>query len=155
MMKKLLILSLLFLFAIATKAQTTSPPDIPELDNPVVKDTSSTQGAHRYIFTSVEMAPEYPGGIDGFVRYIALNLRYPRNDFKNKIEGKVNIAFVVDRDGSLTQIKILKGVSPDIDAEAIRLIKNSPKWKPGIQNGRAVPVSYSILINFKLPPQKN
>jgi protein TonB len=152
-MKKLLLSFILLSLVVCAKAQTTNPPDVPDLDKLEVKDTTRVDKTPGHVFTSIEMAPRYPGGTTAFFRYIGLNLRYPKNNLKNKIEGKVTIAFVVDTDGSLTQIKVLNGVSPDIDAEAIRLIKNSPKWIPGIQNGRPVRVPYSVIIDFKLAAQ--
>jgi TonB family protein len=132
MKKTLLITCILFSF-ITVKAQDT--------------DTV------KRIFTSVEVEPTFPGGIEEFYRYLQANVKYPPDAKKNRLEGKVFISFVVERDGSLTNSAILRGVSPDIDAEALRVVNNSPKWKPGIQNGRPVRVQYSIPLNFKLPSE--
>jgi TonB family protein len=132
MKKPLLITFILFSFVTA-KAQDT--------------DTA------KRIFTAVEAEPAFPGGIDEFYRYLQANVKYPPDAKKARLQGKVFISFVVERDGSLTNCAILKGVSPDIDAEALRVVNNSPKWKPGIQNGRPVRVQYSIPLNFKLPSE--
>ena len=107
----------------------------------------------KRIFTAVEVEPAFPGGIDEFYRYLQVNIKYPPDAKKNRLQGKVFISFVVERDGSLTNCAILRGVSPDIDAESLRVINNSPKWKPGIQNGRPVRVQYSMPLNFKLPSE--
>jgi len=106
-------------------------------------DTTSTNGLYK----QVEHEPQFPGGIQKLYAYLRKNLRYPRMD----IQGKVFVTFVVEKDGSLTNIKIQRSLSPETDAEAIRLIKNSPKWNPGIQNGRPVRVQYSLPIVFQMP----
>jgi TonB family protein len=79
------------------------------------------------------------------------NLKYPDDAKKKGIEGKVLVSFVIEKDGTLTVIKVIKSVSPDLDAEAIRVIARSPKWVPGIQNGRPVRVKYSVGVIFALP----
>ena len=145
-MKKIVLSFVPLLFIVAAKAQTGGPPTDPDLDKlDSVNKISSSK------FVSVEQQPEFPGGMNNFYVYIAKNIRYPKEARKNKIEGKVNVSFVVDRDGRLTQVKVIKGVSEDIDAEAIRLISSSPAWKPGIQNSQPVRVLYNIIIAFKLP----
>ncbi|HZX57410.1 MAG TPA: energy transducer TonB [Mucilaginibacter sp.] len=105
------------------------------------------------IFTAVEQEPSPAGGMAKFYEYLGTNTKYPDSAVKKRIEGKVFITFVVENDGSLTNVKILRGVSPDIDAEATRVVSTAPKWTPGMQNGRAVRVQYSMAISFKLPPQ--
>ncbi|MFI5160891.1 MAG: energy transducer TonB [Sphingobacteriales bacterium] len=105
------------------------------------------------IFTAVEQEPMPAGGMSSFFKYLGENTKYPDSAAKKRIEGKVFVTFVVEKDGSLTDAKILRGVSPDIDAEAIRVISTAPKWKPGIQNGIPVRVQYTVVVNFKLPPQ--
>jgi len=91
--------------------------------------------------------PEFPGGIEKFHEYIRSNARWPVNTVQK--EGKVIISFVIEPDGRLTNIKIGRGLSPDIDKEALRLVTNSGRWKPGIQNGKAVRVGYIVPVLFK------
>jgi TonB family protein len=98
----------------------------------------------------VELAPSFPGGLEAFYKYLKKNQRYPRSAIQSGTEGRVIVTFVVERDGSLTDIKVKRGVSPDMDDEALRLIKESPKWRPGIQNDKPVRVQYSVPIDFKL-----
>ena len=87
---------------------------------------------------ALELAPSFQGRIEHFSRYLKRYLRYPESARKSGLEGQVIVTFVIERDGSLTSVKIVKGLSPDIDAEAIRLMAEGPKWKPGTQNGNVV-----------------
>jgi protein TonB len=102
------------------------------------------------IFTSVEQVPEFPGGLDKFGNYLSKAIRYPAVARENGTQGRVIVTFVVERDGSLTDIKVTRGIGSGCDEEAVRVLKNSPKWKPGIQNGRPVRVQYSVPIAFTL-----
>jgi protein TonB len=103
------------------------------------------------IFLTVEKAPGFPGGQEGFIHFLIKTVRYPASGVENRIQGRVWLTFVVEKDGSLTDIKIAKGVSKDIDAEAVRVMKASPKWAPGMQNGKPVRVMYPMPVNFDLP----
>jgi protein TonB len=102
------------------------------------------------IFTSVEQVPEFPGGLDKFGAYLGKAIRYPAVARENGTQGRVIVTFVVEKDGSLTDIKVTRGIGSGCDEEAVRVLKNSPKWKPGIQNGRPVRVQYSVPISFTL-----
>jgi len=102
------------------------------------------------IFTAVEQAPSFPGGDGAFGKYLGKNIRYPAIARENNVQGRVVLTFVVERDGSLTDIKVLRSLGSGTDEEAVRVLKASPKWKPGIQNGRPVRVQYSIPVNFTL-----
>lgn len=99
----------------------------------------------------VEQMPEFPGDIN---KFIAQNIRYPKEDIKNQVEGRVFTQFVVNEDGSLSDIHIVRSVSPTVDAEAIRLVQAMPKWKPGKQNGQAVKTYYTLPLSFKLDDKK-
>ena len=102
------------------------------------------------IYTVVEKQPEFPGGVQSLMKYLGDNIKYPIEAQKNKIEGRVITIFVVNKDGSLSDIKIERGHDPLLDAEAIRVIKMMPKWKPGTQKGEAVNVSFRLPIVFRL-----
>jgi protein TonB len=106
------------------------------------------------IFTSVEQVPEFAGGLEKFGAYLGKNIRYPAVARENNVQGRVICTFVVERDGSLTDIKVVRGIGSGCDEEAIRVLKNSPKWKPGIQNGRPVRVQYSVPISFTLASEE-
>jgi hypothetical protein len=99
------------------------------------------------IYTSVEKVPQFPGGIQKFYKYIRDNVKNEK--FTADDEGKVIVSFVVELDGSLTGIKVARGVSAAADAFAIKLLKKSPKWEPGTQNGHPVRVAYAVPINTK------
>ena len=102
------------------------------------------------IFTSVEQVPEFPGGLEKFGAYLSKTIRYPAVARENGTQGRVICTFVVEKDGSLTDIKVTRGIGGGCDEEAVRVLKNSPHWKPGIQNGRPVRVQYSVPISFTL-----
>jgi len=87
---------------------------------------------------------------DGFRQYIADNLKYPEIAVENGISGKVFIRFIIEKNGSLSHAEVVRGVDPALDAEALRVVKSSPKWKPGKQRGQEVRVSYTFPINFVL-----
>ncbi len=109
-----------------------------------------TEEETNKVFVSVETSPAFPGGMDAFGKYLVKNIKYPSIDRENNVSGKVFVQFVVERDGSLTDIKTLRGPSETLKEEAIRVLQKSPKWSPGIQNGRPVRVQYTVPINFTL-----
>ncbi len=102
------------------------------------------------VFFIVEDMPEFPGGETALRKYIAENVRYPEMAKENDIQGTVYIRFVVDTDGSVKNVEVLRGVDPLLDKEAIRVVQSLPKWKPGKQRGKAVKVSHSVPIKFAL-----
>jgi TonB family protein len=102
------------------------------------------------IFTEVEQAPSFPGGIDKFYKFIGQNIKYPVVAREKKVEGKVLVTFIVEKDGSLSNVKILKEPGAGCGNEALRVIKLSPKWVAGVQNGHKVRVQYTLPINFTL-----
>lgn len=104
-------------------------------------------------FASVEVLPEFQDGMKGWIEYLKANLKYPEEAKKNKITGRVIMSFVVDKTGGLEDIKVLRGVEKSLDEEALRILRTSPKWKPGIQNGRPVKVAYTMPIFFQLAPK--
>ena len=101
-------------------------------------------------FSAVENKPEFPGGDVALMKYLAENTKYPTIAKENGISGRVFIQFVIDKTGAVTKVKVLRGVDPALDAEAIRVVKAMPSWKPGSQRGKEVPVTYQVPINFKL-----
>jgi len=106
------------------------------------------------IFTAVEQAPEFPGGIKAFGEFLARNIRYPSAMRQKSIQGRVIVGFVVERDGSLTDIKVIRGIGYGADDEAVRVINLSPKWQRGTQNGRPVRVRYVVPISFTLSEER-
>lgn len=101
-------------------------------------------------FAVVEEKPEFPGGQVALLKYLAENTKYPPIAKENGVSGRVYVQFVIDQTGAVTQAKVARGVDPYLDAEAVRVVKSIPKWKPGKQRGKAVQVSYIVPISFKL-----
>ncbi|MAM05706.1 MAG: energy transducer TonB [Flavobacteriales bacterium] len=101
-------------------------------------------------FMVVENMPEFPGGDLGLMKYIQKNVRYPAIAKEYNITGKVYVSFIVDKQGTVTNVKIVRGVDKNLDAEAVRVVKSLPKYKPGKQRGKPVRVMFTIPINFTL-----
>ena len=120
-----------------------------------VEETEEPQ--EKVIFQVVEEMPEFPGGMSEAMKFLAKNIKYPVAAQQAKIEGRVIVQFVVERDGSISDIHTVRSVSPELDAEAIRVVNLMPKWKPGKQRGKAVAVKYTMPIMFRLqsPAPKN
>lgn len=107
------------------------------------------------IYQIVEQMPKFPGGESALMEYVSKNVVYPEEAKEKEIQGRVFIGFVVEKDGSIGEVKVLRGIGGGCDEEAVRVIKGMPKWKPGMQKGKPVRVSYQIPIYFKLDtPQK-
>jgi periplasmic protein TonB len=102
------------------------------------------------IFVIVENMPEFPGGELALRKHLNRAIKYPSIAQENGIQGKVIVNFVVDKDGNVSNAKIARGVDPSIDKEALRVVMSLPKWKPGMQRGKAVRVSYTVPISFQL-----
>jgi len=102
------------------------------------------------IFTVVENEPEFPGGMDALYKYLSQNIKYPQLARENGITGKVYVTFVVEKDGSIANPKILRDIGGGCGAEAIRVVKAMPKWNPGKQRGKAVRVQFNLPVNFNL-----
>jgi len=102
------------------------------------------------IFVIVENMPEFPGGELAMRKFLNKAIRYPAVAQENGIQGKVIVNFVIDKDGSVSNARIARGVYPSIDKEALRVVMSLPKWKPGMQRGKAVRVSYTVPISFQL-----
>jgi protein TonB len=102
------------------------------------------------IFQIVEEMPAYPGGDQKLMEFIAKGIKYPQIARETGIQGRVFVGFVVEPDGSVSNVKVLRGIGGGCDEEAMRVVKSMPKWKPGKQRGKAVRVSYMLPVNFKL-----
>jgi len=105
------------------------------------------------IFTIVEDQPEFPGGNDSLKAYIKRNIQYPKEALEKGIEGTVFVTFIVEKDGSVSGVQVLRGIGKGCDKEAMRVIRNMPRWKPGYQRGNPVRVKYHVPIRFKLPAE--
>ena len=133
-MKKFIIMALMAVFGLITvSAQKT-----------VVAQKN------QKVFDIVEQMPEYPGGQAALFDYLSKNIKYPADAEKKKVEGKVFVTFVVDTDGKITDVSLMRKVFPSLDAEAIRVISAMPNWIPGKQKGQVVRVKYTVPIMFRL-----
>jgi protein TonB len=133
-MKKFIIMALMAVFGLTTvSAQKTV----------VAKK-------NQKVFDIVEQMPEYPGGQAALFEFISKNVKYPDDAVKKKVEGKVFVTFVVDTDGKITDVSLMRKVFPSLDAEAIRVISAMPNWIPGKQKGQVVRVKYTVPIMFRL-----
>ena len=115
---------------------------IAEPEPPKVEETK--------VFDVVEEMPQFPGGQAALLEYLSKNIKYPVVAEENGVQGRVIVTFVVERDGSITDVKVVKSVDPSLDKEATRVVKSMPKWQPGKQNGSAVRVKYTVPVTFRL-----
>ncbi|MBK8443335.1 MAG: TonB family protein [Sphingobacteriales bacterium] len=151
-MKKIITLITIMLFcAVAAQSQTPDCslkqlPDERFLDNSNKKAQNDTT---EQIYSVVEQMPEFLGGDVELLKYLRSNIQYPEEATRLKIEGKVFVSFVVEKDGSIANAKVLRGIGGGCDEEALRLIQNMPKWVPGKQGGKFVNVKYNLPIVFK------
>lgn len=101
------------------------------------------------VYEVVDVMPEFPGGETELLKYMARNVKYPAESIKNKEEGSLSLSFIINKDGSLSDIKVVKSLTPLLDAEAVRVVKNMPKWTPGKVKGKVVRVAYTTPITYK------
>ena len=112
--------------------------------------TEKTTTENNEVFATVEKQPEYPGGMAELMKFLSSNIQYPTACKKKGIQGKVVVQFVVDTDGSITDVQVIRKVDPRLDEEAIRVIKAMPKWIPGMNGGKNVRVRFTLPVNFNL-----
>lgn len=102
------------------------------------------------VFEVVEQMPSFPGGAGALMQYLGSNIKYPVVAEENGVQGRVVCTFVVEKDGSITDVRVVKSVDPSLDKEAVRVVKGMPRWIPGKQNGAAVRVKYTVPVTFRL-----
>lgn len=133
-MKKLILMTVMAVFCLTTaKAQKT-----------IVSQKN------QKVFEIVEQMPEYPGGMMAMMEFLQKNMKYPADAEKQKVQGKVMVSFIVETNGSISDVKVMKNVFPSLDAEAIRVVKAMPRWTPGKQKGKVVRVHFSLPITYRL-----
>ena len=118
-----------------------APPPPPPAPNPEVANK---------VFDVVEEMPSFPGGQGALMAFLSSNIKYPVVAQENGVQGRVIVGFVVEKDGSISDVKVMRSVDPSLDREAQRVVKAMPKWKPGKQNGSAVRVKYTVPVVFRL-----
>ncbi len=118
-------------------------------DEPV-KPAEEKPEVENKVFEVVEQMPSFPGGAGALMKYLSDNIKYPVVAQENGVQGRVVVSFVVERDGSITDVKVAKSVDPSLDREAMRVVRSMPHWIPGKQNGSAVRVKYNVPVSFRL-----
>lgn len=104
----------------------------------------------KKVFDVVEEMPSFPGGNGALMQFLQSNVKYPVVAQENGVQGRVQIGFVVERDGSITDVRVVRSVDPSLDKEAMRVVKMMPRWNPGKQNGQTVRVKYTVPVLFRL-----
>ena len=115
-----------------------------------ISEKQESRAAEGEVFQVVEEMPEFPGGMAECMKWLNQNIKYPADAKEKGVQGRVIVQFVVEKDGTIVNAKVVRGVDPDLDAEALRVVNQSPKWKPGKQKGEAVRVKYTLPIMFRL-----
>lgn len=137
-----------------TAAPYTGVDDISSRDeihhDEVIVEEPAKPEEDETVFAAVEQMPQFPGGDAEMLKFISNNIVYPAAAAENNIQGRVVVQFVVKKDGTIGEVKIARGKDPDLDKEAIRVVKSLPRFVPGKMNGQAVNVWYTLPVNFKL-----
>ena len=121
------------------------------VEEPTVEEQASEpQASKPKVYESVEQMPEYPGGMAEMLKFLQMNINYPPMAAANKIERRVIVQFIIDENGQVGDVKVVRSVNEELDAEAVRVVKSMPKFTPGRQDGKAVAVWYTLPISFKL-----
>ena len=145
-------LALLLLPSFNLKAQNVISPNN-EKNGPTILRTvgdDSTESDQEEVYQVVGQQPSFPGGREELFKYLTYNVKYPIDATKNKIEGRILVTFVVEHDGSISNVNVANSVYPSLDKESIRVVSGMPKWIPGKANGKTVRVKYTIPITFRL-----
>jgi len=140
----------LTLFACSNSTQPAKVVTPSKSSQAVATKTTPAQADTSKIFNIVEKMPEYPGGINALMHYLATNIKYPAEARKAGIQGKVFVNFIVEKDGSISHVKVLKGIGYGCDKEAVKAVENMPRWIPGQQKGKPVRVEYNLPVKFSL-----
>lgn len=146
------VLALLLIVNARASAQQVKKTDetVYEFSTKDITDIKIKKVDNDSIYQIVEQMPEFPGGIDKLATYISENIKYPEAAKEKGVSGRVFISFVIEKDGSVNQVEVMRGIGGGCDDEAVRVVKAMPKWKPGMQKGKPVRVSYVLPITFKL-----
>ncbi|MBQ3710583.1 MAG: TonB family protein [Bacteroidales bacterium] len=150
------VLAVLLIANARVSAQQVSKTDMNanETNTADIADVNVTKASNDSIFNVVEVMPEYPGGMEMMIKYLSENIKYPEEAKDKGIQGRVFVQFVIEKDGSVTGVKVMRSVHPLLDNESVRVVKAMPKWKPGLQKGKPVRVSYNLPISFKMDDPK-
>lgn len=112
--------------------------------------TSTELEKSEEVFIAVDVKPEFPGGVEAMQKYLMENIKYPSEAKENGIQGRVICQFIVNTDGSVSDVNVLRSAGELLDAEAVRVIESMPKWNPGIKDGKIVRVKFTLPLTFRL-----
>jgi len=142
----------LTLFACSNSPKPTIKNVVEIQKTPITNEakTNTVQADTGQVFMVVEKMPEFPGGINALMHYLSSHIKYPEQAKKAKIQGRVFVNFIIEKDGRVTHPKILKGIGHGCDKEALKVVGGMPSWNPGYQRGKAVRVSFNLPIKFTL-----
>ncbi len=136
------------LFALLTSSTVRAQnDDVIDVAVPVMEEKAHDPNEP---LTIAEVMPEFPGGQEALFKFISNQLKYPQEAKESEVQGRVYVSFVVEKDGSITDVKVLRGIGSGCDEEAVRVVKGMPNWKPGTQAGKAVRVRYNLPIRYHL-----
>ena len=136
--------------AVPQPVEAEAVPEAVEVNTEEQAPQNAEPQSDNKVYNSVEQMPRFPGGEAGLMRYLQENIKYPPEAAKNDIEGRVIVQFIIDKTGQVGDVKVVRPISEELDAEAVRVVKNLPKFEPGRQDGEAVAVWYTLPISFKL-----
>ena len=148
-MKKAIMNTMIILFALAMCVGCGQSSEQKEESVPT-DVTKAEKQEQVQVFRVVEVMPKFPGGDAELLKFIAKNVKYPQESQNKGEQGRVICSFVVTKDGTLTNYKVIRGISPALDQEAVRVLQMMPRWTPGTQRGEPVAVKYTVPITFKL-----
>jgi periplasmic protein TonB len=152
-MKKLILMAMMATItaasanAQATTDETQSPANVVNLSADTGKPRPKAKGR---ALEKVEVMPQFPGGEAKLIEYLHNNMQYPVDAMKMGIQGRVWVSFIVERDGNISEVKVKDPVDPNLDAEAMRVVKIMPRWTPGMEKGKTVRVHYMLPITFRM-----
>lgn len=132
------------------KAEEAKAAELAKAEAKASDATAPADTTKNVVYDVTETMPQFPGGQGVMMKYLAANIKYPASAVKAKKQGRVIVAFVIQKDGSVTNARIVKSVDPELDAEALRIVKAMPNWTPGTQDGKPVNVNYTIPVVFSL-----
>jgi len=144
------ILLFLFISNLAFAQEIEVDPELEQAPSLITKNDTLQITDSGEVFVFVEDGPEFPGGEDARIKYLQENIHYPKEAIEAGVQGTVYITFVVEKDGRITNVKVLRGLGGGLDEESVRVIKNMPIWEPGRQRGKAIRVQYNMPIRFML-----
>ena len=142
--------SIKFTAPVIKKDNEVKPEEEMKVADEPVKPAEEKPEVENKVFEVVEQMPSFPGGPSALMKYLSENIKYPVVAQENGVQGRVVVSFVVERDGSITDVKVARSVDPSLDREAMRVVRSMPHWIPGKQNGSAVRVKYNVPVSFRL-----